>query len=911
MSMIKIITPGAQDFSEPVASLIKISNRGLVGVDLSAFEKRAGAPLAHEVAKLARGLESDEPLIHLLAVGATEDYGANRNGDGFRRTICREYHPTFKKHARFYRDHKNKNKAKSYGQVKYSVFHEPMKRVELVVSLNGSKEAARRNKGLFADREMQKLAEGKDIGVSMACFPPGTLVRLDDDSEVPIEQVSLGSRVRTHTGAVCKVDQRHTVDYDGDLVGIRAVGLPDELLATPDHSVWLRPTLRGKSPTCPVCSGQFKSLRSHLWQKKDPQHQLAYRDYERYAEGWYPAAQLVPGDYVRTPFDTTIDGAGDANFARLLGYYLAEGNVVQRRSVVEGVDFSFAVEEDKYVAEVLELAAALGYPGGRVYIRNKTNNHPNGSVKLVRILNVELANRLHEAGGSYSHAKRISPAIMQWSPTMQMEIVSRWIHGDGCWNRVRKSLSATTVSRTLAWQLATILWRNNIPARITSDTTYRKRKRRRPYVVEVPPSHLEQVPSDCVPASYKYTGDVPRVRDISHLKYQSATAVSKPYTATKLQCYVDAGFVYRRIRQVRRVAYTGPVHNVAVAVDGSYTVHGVAVKNCRVSHDICSFCGNKAPSRQQYCESTENGGHCKAGGLKDNIGSLVEIDGGIHHLHADNPDPTFFDISHVYRPADRIAYTMGMLKAAGHDTMGGAELAEVLGVTLPYELLIDETQPGAAQRMLKLAYQLAGMEADIQTRGQSPHQGFAGAFTESVQATDIPSPPLYREKIGQTLRALADARISLPVDRFLELVAGQDREKAASMAEIVQRELPGIYSRLLARGNLPEQVAATPFIPGPAASPEFRLWAEKQASALSIEEVHVRRRVTQAALRGVDVFHVDSLAGAEKLAADRGPVARLAEEYALYKLAFLGSIPESDTKMQLTASMALLQNYIL
>lgn len=500
MSMIKIIAPGAQDFSEPVASLIKVSSRGLVGVDLNAFEKRAGALLAHEIAKLARDLESDEPLVHLLAIGATEDYGANRNGDGFRRTICREYHPTFKKHARFFRNHKNKNKAKSYGRVKYSVFHEPMKRIELVVSLNGSEDAARRNGGLFADREMQKLAEGKDIGVSMACH---------------------------------------------------------------------------------------------------------------------------------------------------------------------------------------------------------------------------------------------------------------------------------------------------------------------------------------------------------------------------------------------------------------------------VSHDICSFCGNKAPSRRQYCDSTENGGHCKAGGLKDNIGSLVEIDGGIHHLHADNPDPRFFDISHVFRPADRIAYTTGMLKAAGHSTVGGAELAEALGVTLPYELLIDKTQPGAVQQMLKLAYQLAGMEADIQTHGEVPQRDFAGAFTESVQATDIPSPPLYREKIGQTLRALADARISLPVNRFLELVADQDREKAAATAKIVQQELPGIYSRLLARGNLPERVAATPFIPGPAASPEFRLWAEKQAGALSVKEVHVRRRVTQAALRGMDVLYADSQAGAEKSAADRGPVARMAEEYALYKLAFLGSIPESDTEMQLTTSMTLLQNYAM
>jgi hypothetical protein len=499
MSMIKIISPGSQDFSEPVATLVKVSSRGLRGVDLSVFEKRAGAVTAHEIAKIAQDLRADEPLVHLLAIGATEDYGANRNGDGFRRAICQQYHPTFQKLARWYRNHQNKNKAKSYGQIKHSSFHDPMKRIELAVALNGSEEAARRNGGLYADEEMEKLARGEDIPVSMAC---------------------------------------------------------------------------------------------------------------------------------------------------------------------------------------------------------------------------------------------------------------------------------------------------------------------------------------------------------------------------------------------------------------------------RVSHDVCSYCKNAAASREEYCESVEDGGHCKAGGLKKNIGVLVEIDGGIHHLHADNPDPGFFDISKVHRPADRIAYTMGILKAAGQETMSGAELAEVLGVTLPYELLIDRAQPNSVQRMLKLAYQLAEMEADMAARGQMPYRSFANAFEASVQASDEPPPPLWREKIGQTLRALADARIALPMEQFLQLVAGQDCEKAAALAPLVQQELPGVYSRLLARGDLPERVVASPFVPGPAASPPFRLWATKQAQSLSLREAPVRHRVTQAALRSVSVSCADPQAQTEKSAAERGPAARMAEEYGLYKIAFLGSIPESDDEMQLTASMALLQNYV-
>lgn len=170
MSMIKVISPGAQDFSEPVASLIKISSRGLLGKDKADFVKRAGAEFAEKLQHIK--FAKDEVPVHMIAIGATEDYGPNRNADGFTRECCKNYHQTFEKYARFYRDHANKNPAKSYGIVKASAYHEPMKRIELLCALNGSKEAAERNGGLVADKEMEKLANGDDIGVSMACKIP-------------------------------------------------------------------------------------------------------------------------------------------------------------------------------------------------------------------------------------------------------------------------------------------------------------------------------------------------------------------------------------------------------------------------------------------------------------------------------------------------------------------------------------------------------------------------------------------------------------------------------------------------------------------------------------------------------------------------------------------------------------------
>ena len=170
MSMIKVIQPNSQDFSEPVAALIKVSSRGLLGADKAALVKRAGADIVEQFGKVK--FAADEIPVHMLAIGATEDYGPNRNADGFTRDTCRKYHKTFEKFARFYRDHLNKDPAKSYGVVKLAIYNEPMKRIELLAGLNATKEAAERNGGLVADKEMQKLAKDEDIGVSMACKIP-------------------------------------------------------------------------------------------------------------------------------------------------------------------------------------------------------------------------------------------------------------------------------------------------------------------------------------------------------------------------------------------------------------------------------------------------------------------------------------------------------------------------------------------------------------------------------------------------------------------------------------------------------------------------------------------------------------------------------------------------------------------
>jgi len=166
--MHKIVGVGSWDrLTEEPAQLVKMASGGLANHDRAVFLKRADHALtkALENVKIARG---DIP-IHLIAVCATEGFGSNRNGDGFKEADCREHHGRFVTKARYYRNHKNKDPDKSYGKVAASAYNEPMRRIELLVVGNGTKEAAERNGGLvMPDDDLHALNRGDALPWSMA-----------------------------------------------------------------------------------------------------------------------------------------------------------------------------------------------------------------------------------------------------------------------------------------------------------------------------------------------------------------------------------------------------------------------------------------------------------------------------------------------------------------------------------------------------------------------------------------------------------------------------------------------------------------------------------------------------------------------------------------------------------------------
>lgn len=128
--MPKLITTGSFDWDNHWKGATIVD-------DPDVLRKTASSPVVAEWGDIQP--VKNASLIHLIALGASEVTGPNRNGDGFKTAFLRMAHPTFKKHGALYRDHINKDFSKRDGDVVKTAFNDVMGRGELLVAADHDK----------------------------------------------------------------------------------------------------------------------------------------------------------------------------------------------------------------------------------------------------------------------------------------------------------------------------------------------------------------------------------------------------------------------------------------------------------------------------------------------------------------------------------------------------------------------------------------------------------------------------------------------------------------------------------------------------------------------------------------------------------------------------------------------------
>jgi hypothetical protein len=398
--------------------------------------------------------------------------------------------------------------------------------------------------GLAAAVEKRLASVGKTVHVAvMGCLPPGEPVSTADGPK-PIEAVEEGEHVLGHDGAYHRVLWRTHRAWTGHLVEIRPTGLPPVRL-TEHHRVWAfpRPTRRkgGRDPWPGISTARDGGATPR----------------------WVPAGAIRPGWVVALPVlrekedraVVTADGLGvlpvDDEFLTLCGYYLAEGTLCGKGGKPHQQRFSFREREASYVERLRSALARLGVPAKLVHRRHTTE---------VITRSLALGRLLDGLFGRGAASKRLPGWMLVLPHDKQRALVRALWEGDGYLGRVRgyRRAGYPSSSYVLAVQVHQMLLRLGVAAFLRHRD---QRGRRRNWVVSV--TSRRALDRLCA--------------------VLGRPAVEAPEAALTGQAPLDEARLLVGVRAVRRVRYTGCVHNLEVEGAHSFASPSGALHNCEVN----------------------------------------------------------------------------------------------------------------------------------------------------------------------------------------------------------------------------------------------------------------------------------------------------------------------------------------
>jgi intein/homing endonuclease len=568
----------------------------------------------------------------------------------------------------------NKDPEKRVGKVVKSFWNDTMHRVELLIDLDNEKApdlAAR-----IAAGEFPPVSMGTKVAWDV-CLLPETLVRTSTGHKA-IKDIEIGETVRTHTGALKRVTAHYIHETDEDLYTVTVGGIAHPITATGKH-----PFLILKKEDVRTCQGSANGERpKHMLQKgAEPVCSRCNRTVELNPE-WTPAEDIRVGDYALIPVDTCNpkDTVGAA-LATVFGFYLGNGSVIwserhetaydtstPRIKFPSGVQFSMNLTQEDCIKHLCDALDELALPNGW-----HRYDRPDKTEAAIHVLGPEFAAAILELGGAGSQEKKIHESVFSWSVNEKLSVLGGYLDTDGSVDATKgvgRILSANPAllidTQRLGLSAGLHVAVGNAGHPISFDGTTRIPC----YHAFVTAHDLQQLKSHSAKASW--TQKIPQYGSPKSFFWNSYWCTP----VKKIESSSDA---------------TNVVHNLAVEGDESYLAEGICSHNCTI-------CGNRAPTRAQYCDH-----------LRFQMRGVIN---GVK-VAALNPSPKFFDISWVVRPADPTAYMMKKVaNGVPYELISGVKAGEYLD-------LMDERKL-AAHKIAVIDKVVQGIPLDAKTENVDP-----------------------------------------------------------------------------------------------------------------------------------------------------------------------------------------------
>jgi hypothetical protein len=298
-----------------------------------------------------------------------------------------------------------------------------------------------------------------------------------------------------------------------------------------------------------------------------------------------------------------------------------------------------------------------------------------------------------------------------------------------------------------------------------------------------------------------------------------------------------------------------------------------------VPYDICSVCGNKAKSRNEYCEH-----------LRYN---KLGLDKEGRQICALNDQPHFHDISRVSNPADKIALTLQKVASRNSLLFGDFVRDATDGLYLPLSLL-EKIGTGKEKSRLALIQKLAKLEKELKVCPKLM-EDVGDALTLDNDEEDEVVKSLENEDIKKLFAGLENKNMMLTPNTFIRIVI---KKRPESIDNVVN--LPGalktVFNDILNDGSLEDVLNDGSFSSiGSSSDTSLNGKLNELSELLSLDSAPVQHRIIKITVmpkKNKGKIEKESNTGEPSMEAKI-----LAREYAKYQLSFLARSKEENLKL--------------
>jgi len=412
------------------------------------------------------------------------------------------------------------------------------------------------------------------------CFVPGQLV-FTDDGAIPIEDISVGDLVLSHKGKFNRVVRLWKRQYEGKVILLKTDNTHSPIECTPEHPIY--GITREKVWELYCRSGRSDRGRAAITNitKGAPVKKIQWQSVGSDDIEFIAAEDLSVGDFVAVPFDYLDDNNDssdeivlelpgrkcthhelpksvtlDDEFARLLGYYAAEGSI--DLSLYTGkplrATLSFNKNEVELIRDVKQIVKAkFGVEcGGREV----------GNGYQVIIHDCRIAQLLAELCGHDAQNKKAPVSrLLAAGRSPVLSFLAAYLDGDGHLSNLERGvqLGAVSISKRLISDCIELLYAVGVDCQ-----SFRGKQRQTgfpnqhvPWRITIPGNHV---------------GAVLNASILSH-PIKELTKNTSPKQRI-------GNYLLLPISSVNSYNYSGEVYNLEVEHENSYNIMGTAVHNC-------------------------------------------------------------------------------------------------------------------------------------------------------------------------------------------------------------------------------------------------------------------------------------------------------------------------------------------